>query len=130
MQSLLGVYRYKIYRLVSRRLITSQETSIKRYNAMIGEQFKIHHIEERLNAVDNMTRYCRYPLPQWLHSMIIKLYKQMTEIRIHAEKNYWKVLQPHDDFSPTIQMWYDRIHAYLQLIRIKEGKMNNMGNIL
>jgi hypothetical protein len=42
-------------------------------------------MEERLNAVDNMTRYCGYPSPWWLHLMIIKLYKQMTKIRIHAE---------------------------------------------
>jgi hypothetical protein len=62
--------------------------------------------------------------------MIIKLYKQMTEIRIHAEKNCRKILRPNNDFSPTIQMWYDRIHTYLQLIRMKEGKTNNTGNIL
>jgi hypothetical protein len=62
--------------------------------------------------------------------MIIKLYKQMTEIQTNAEKNHRKKLQPDDDFSPTIQMWYDRIHAYLQLIKMKEGKTSNMGNIL
>jgi hypothetical protein len=27
-------------------------------------------------------------------------------------------------------MWYDRIHAYLQLICMKEGKTRNTGNIL
>jgi hypothetical protein len=27
-------------------------------------------------------------------------------------------------------MWYDRIHAYLQLIRLHEGKTKNVGNIL
>jgi hypothetical protein len=27
-------------------------------------------------------------------------------------------------------MWYNRIHAYLQLIRMKEGKTKNTGNIL
>jgi hypothetical protein len=27
-------------------------------------------------------------------------------------------------------MWYDRIHAYLQLIRMKEGKTDNNGSIL
>jgi hypothetical protein len=27
-------------------------------------------------------------------------------------------------------MWYDRIHAYLQLIRIKEGKTKTTANIL
>jgi hypothetical protein len=108
--SLLGVYRYKVCRPVSRRLIRSQETSAKRYNSITREQFKIHCIEKQLNAVDNMIQYCGYPSPRWLHSMIIKLYKQMTEIRIHAEKNCRKILRPHDDFSPTIQMWYDRIH--------------------
>jgi hypothetical protein len=59
--------------------------------------------------------------------MIIKLYKQMAEIRIYAEKNCRKILRPDDDFSPTIQMWYDRIHAYLQLIRMKEGKQATQG---
>jgi hypothetical protein len=59
--------------------------------------------------------------------MIIKLYKQMTEIRIHAEKNCRKFLSPDNDFSPTIQMWYDRIHAYLQLIRMKEGRKATRG---
>jgi hypothetical protein len=69
-----------------------------------------------------MTRYCGYPSPPWLRSMIIKLYKQMMEIRVHVEKKCRKILCPDNDFSPTIQMWYDRIHAYLQLIRMKEEK--------
>ena len=83
-----------------------------------------------MDVVDKMTRYCVYPSPGWLHVMIIKLYKQMTEIRVNAEKKCWKILRPESDFSPTIQMWYDRIHAYLQLIRLQEGKAKNVGNIL
>jgi hypothetical protein len=54
----------------------------------------------------------------------------MTEIRIHAKKRCRKILRPECDYSSTIQMWYDRIHAYLQLIRMKEGKTRNTGNIL
>jgi hypothetical protein len=27
-------------------------------------------------------------------------------------------------------MWYDQIHAYLQLIRLKEGKATNRGNVI
>ncbi len=61
--------------------------------------------------------------------MIIKLYKQMTEIRVHAEKNCRKILRPESDYNPTIQMWYDRIHTYLQLIRLKEGNAKNISNI-
>ena len=62
--------------------------------------------------------------------MIIKLYRQMTEIRIHAEKKCPKILRPNSDYSPTVQMWYNRIHAYLQLIRLKEQKAKNIGNVI
>jgi hypothetical protein len=77
-----------------------------------------------------MTRYCGYPSPNWLRAMIIKLYKQMMEIRVHAEKDCRKILRPESNFSPTIKMWYERIHAYLQLIRLKEGKASNASNIV
>jgi hypothetical protein len=76
-----------------------------------------------------MTCYCGYPSPGWLRALIIKLYKQMTEIRVHAKQKCRKILWPESDFSPTIQMWYDQIHAYLQLIQLKEGKAKNVGNI-
>jgi hypothetical protein len=56
-RSLLGVHSYKVCLPVSCRLVTSQESSVKRYNEMIQEQFHIHCIEEQMNAVDNMTRY-------------------------------------------------------------------------
>ena len=50
---------------------------------------------------------------------------------MHAEKKSWKILRPGFDYSPTIQMWYDCIHAaYLQLIWLQEGKAKNVGNIL
>jgi hypothetical protein len=62
--------------------------------------------------------------------MILKLYNQMTEIRVHAKKKCRKILRPYGNFSPTVKMWYNRIHAYLQLIRMKEGKTNNTANIL
>ncbi len=129
-QSLLGVYRYKICWLVSQRLVTSQGGSVRRYNKITRGQFSIHHIKQRMNAVNNMTRYCGYLSPPWLRSMVINLYKQMAEIRVHAKKHCQKILRPDNNFSPTIQMWYNRIHAYLQLIRMKEGKTNNPRNIL
>jgi hypothetical protein len=115
-RSLLGKFRYKICRPVSWQLVISQQSSVKRYNKIVREQFEIHCIVERLDAVDKMTCYCGYPSPGWLRALIIKLYKQMTEIRVHAKKKCRKILRPKSDFSLTIQMWYDQIHAYLQLI--------------
>ena len=87
------------------------QDSVQWYDKKVREQFEIHRILERLDAVDKMTCYCGYPLPGWLCVMIIKLYKQMTEIRVLAEKKCRKILRPESDFSPTIQMWYDHIHA-------------------
>jgi hypothetical protein len=77
-RSILGKFRYKVCRPVSVRLVTSQASSVKRYNKIVQDQFKLHRIVERMDAVDKMTRYCGYPSPRWLRSMIIKLYKQMT----------------------------------------------------
>ncbi len=54
----------------------------------------------------------------------------MTEIRVHAKKKCRKILWPESDFSPTIQIWYDQFHAFLQLIWLQKGKAKNVGNIL
>jgi hypothetical protein len=103
---------------------------VDKYNKIVREQFARHRIVERLDPVDKMTCYCGFPSPNFLQAMIIKLYRQMTEIRVHAEKKCRKILQPNSNFSPMIQMWYDRIHAYLQLICMKEGKTKNNGNTI
>jgi hypothetical protein len=39
-RSLLGVYKYKVCRPVSRRLVTSQEELLKRYKEIVIEQFE------------------------------------------------------------------------------------------
>ncbi len=91
--SLLGDFKHKTCHPVSRRLLTSQQSSVKRYNKIVHEQFEVHCIVEKMESVDKMTRYgCRYPSTGWFRAMIIKLYKQMTEIRVHAEKNCRKIL--------------------------------------
>ena len=50
----------------------------------------------------------------------------MDEIRIHAERKCRKLLKPDIEFSPTIQYWYDRIHAYRQLIKIRKNNGSNI----
>ena len=55
----------------------------------------------------------------------------MDEIRVHAEKKCRKFKTPAAEFSPTIQHWYDRIHAYMDLLKLKQGtqKYMNKGNV-
>jgi hypothetical protein len=93
-RSLLGEFRYKVCRPVSRRLIRSQQHSVDKYNMIVKEQFSQHRIVKPLEAVDKMTPYCGFPSPNFLRAMIIKLYQQMMEIRVHAEKKCRKVLRP------------------------------------
>jgi hypothetical protein len=69
-----------------------------------------------------------HPSLKWLEKKILNLYAQLTEIRRYAEKKCRKILTPDSKFSPTIRMWYDRIHAYQQLIKLKEGKTNKARN--
>ncbi len=70
-RSLLGEFRYKVCRPISRRLITSQQRSVDVYNRIVNEQFDRHRIVIRLDAVDKMTRYCGFPTPNFLRAMII-----------------------------------------------------------
>ena len=128
-RSMIGDHLNKICRPVSRRLVTAQQSSVNKYNDIVQDQCTIHRIQERLDAVDKMTRYCGKPLPTWLEKMILTLYAQMTEIRRYGEKKCRKILSPESEFSGPIKMWYDRIHAYLQLIRLSEGRTKNARNI-
>ena len=62
--------------------------------------------------------------------MIDKLQTQMDEILVHTECKCRKILRPELPFSPPIQYWYDKIHAYKDLIRRLEGKTRNNSNII
>jgi hypothetical protein len=54
--SLLGEFRYKVCHPVSRQLVTLQADSVKRYNKIVRDQFEVHRIIERMDAVDKMTK--------------------------------------------------------------------------
>jgi hypothetical protein len=127
---LMGVYRYRVCCPVSRQLVTLQESSVKRYNKIIREQFDIHQIEERMDMVDKMTWYSGYPLPKMVAVNDHQIIQPDDRNQNPHRKNCMKILRLNNNFSLTIQIWYNRIQTYLQLIRMKEGKTNNPRNIL
>ena len=53
--------------------------------------------------------------------MIRVIHVDMDKIRLHAEHNCRKIYTPESPFSLEIQAWYDRIHAYLALIKLLEN---------
>ena len=46
----------------------------------------------------------------------------MDKIRVHAEKKCRKFLTPAAKYSPVVQHWYNRIHTYIDLLKLKQGK--------
>ncbi len=52
--SLLGKFRHKVCRPVSCQLVTLQADSVKRYNKIVIDQFEVHRIIKRMDAVDKM----------------------------------------------------------------------------
>ena len=78
----------------------------------------------------NCPEYVAPPTPPWLKSMMVKLYQQMGEIMVHAEKKCRKFLTSAVEYSPVIQHWCDRIHTYMDLLKLKHGthKYMNKGN--
>jgi hypothetical protein len=70
------------------------------------------------------------PIPQLAKSNDYKDLKVYVGDQSARRKELPKNLRTERDFSSTIQMWYDRIHMYLQLIRLREGKASNTGNIV
>ena len=55
-RSVVGKDLYKIDRSVVRTLVNIKPHTAKRCNEIVEKQFKIHRIEERMNAVDNLTQ--------------------------------------------------------------------------
>jgi hypothetical protein len=58
--SMLGEHLNKICRPVSQRLVTSQVQSVERYNKIFKEQCSIHRIQDCMDAINRMTKYCGY----------------------------------------------------------------------
>ena len=82
-------------------------SSVRTYYRLTQEQFAIHRISNHMDAINSMTKYSNCPAPGWLQMMVMMLYKQTTEIRLHAERNCRKIHTPDSDFSLTVRMWYN-----------------------
>ena len=120
--SSIGCFQGKIVRPNSRRLTLRQPGAVQSYNTTIREQFKIHKIETRLSALTLEAQQYSYPPPDPFRLKCDAIHTQIAEIRLHAESTCRKILKPSLEFSPTVQFWYDRAHAYILLIKIKSGE--------
>ena len=84
------------------------------------EQFDIQRIDEQLEAVQNLVKIFDHPIPIGLEEMVQKLYSQMREIEKHSKRRCQISLYLESEYRLPIQYWYNKIHAYENLITLKE----------
>lgn len=117
--SAIGKFQGNIVCPTSRRLTLRQPGAVKAYNDGIDRQLTIHRIPQRLAALLEEAKHSiRLPTTDFQQRCHI-LHNQIAEILRHAESGCRKIMKPDLEFSPPIQYWYDRAHAYQRLIAIK-----------
>ena len=120
-RSLLGRHQSSIVRPVTRRLTTKQPRSVAQYNSCFLDQCHVHRIRERTTSLSTAVQSEQYPVSVGTAAKIMGLHSQMDEIRARSERDCRQILKPCVSYSPVIAFWNDKIHAYQQLIWIKEG---------
>jgi hypothetical protein len=98
------------------------------YNATFRVQCEIHNIRKRTDDLAQQSALEGFPPTIETATKITNLHRQMDEIHLCAERSCLKILKPESAFSPPVQFWYDKIHAYQALIRLKEGKHPGMNH--
>ena len=130
--SAIGRHQGKIVRPSTRRLTLRQYGAAASYNKSLHTQLKCHDIQKRISSLRSQIQISPRPLPGDLATACECLHKQIGQMRIHAERTCRKIARPALEFSPPVQYWYDRAHAYKALIRLKtnQGKYTDASRVV
>ncbi len=130
--SAIGRHQGKIVRPSTRRLTLRQYGAAASYNKSLHTQLKCHDIQKRISSLRSQIQISPRPLPGNLATACECLHKQIGQMRIHAERTCRKIARPALEFSPPVQYWYDRAHAYKALIRLKtnQGKYTDASRVV
>ncbi len=119
--STIGRFQGNIIRPSSRRLTLRQHGTAASYNKILTTHISLHKIAERIRSLREDLQGSSLPLPGDLLLRCINLHKQIDQLRLHAERRCRKLARALE-FSPPVQYWYDRAHAYKVLLCIKSGE--------
>ena len=123
--SMIGHYQGHVVRPTSRRLTTKQPSSVRNYNAALLSQLTSHRIPERLRAIASDA--ATHPPDEAFRKRAETVFEEIKQYRLGAEHTCRKILKPHSPFSLPIKYWYDRIHTFRDLIKLKQGNNPRMG---
>ena len=110
MRSLLGRYKARVVKAGCRRLISSNQGSLTRYNALFEDQVRRHKLKERLDQLD-VDMGNEAPTKEQIQRAD-GIFAQIAEIQLHAERKCRKILKPDLDFSSEVRFWHERVNAW------------------
>ncbi len=120
--STIGRFQGNIVRPSSRRLTTKQPRVMDAYINRLECQYRTHKIHERLSTLlAHTSENEQQEIDQHTTDQIHIIHNEMDEYKRNAESRCRKITKPSLPYSPTTSFWYDQIHAYRTLIRIKTG---------
>ena len=126
MRSLLGRYEARVVKAGCRRLISSNQGSLTRYNALFEDQVRRHKLKERLDQLD-VDMGNEAPTKEQIQRAD-GIFAQIAEIQLHAERKCRKILKPDLDFSSEVRFWHERVNAWRALANLKRGKVRHKGH--
>ena len=126
--SMIGKYENKVVRPECRRLTTSCEKSVIKYNGRVEKQMDVHRMDERLAKVS--WEASTYPANEEASRKLEQLDTQMIEIQINAESKCRRLIRASMPFSEPAKVWHKRKRSYKELIKRMEGKVRNVSNVI
>ncbi len=109
MRFLLGKYKARDVKTGCRRLISSNQGSLDRYNKLFEGQVRKHKLRERLDQLD-IKMGNEAPTRDQIRQADI-IFEQVAEIQLHAKRKCCKILKPELDFSLEVQFWHERVNV-------------------
>ena len=125
-RSLLGTEGHRIVRPPARRLATSNNKAVNKFNKYVERKLQEHRLHERLVTVSIILQ--KNPQDGNGRRLLEVIDSQTTEILLAGEKQCRKITNNPLPFSAPVSYWTHRKWAYQGLLRIANGTCKNVGN--
>ena len=123
-RSVLGTNLPKVVPVTARRLNSKVARIRDNYTKRLEESFRKNNIIPRLQRIE---KDVTFPASENVEMELERIDQEMEEMMLSAERSCRKLYAAHYDFSPTVQFWLKRCHAYRALIKLK-GIMEEVGS--
>ena len=117
-RSVLGTNLPRVVPVKARRLNSKVQRIRDSYIKSLEEAFKKGDI---LSKLERIQKDATFPASAEVTTALERIDNEMEAMMLKAEKSCRKIYASHYEFSPTVQFWLKRCHAYRALIKLREA---------